>query len=313
MAGADIALRVSTTGADEARAKLALVGETGTQALTRINAASSEASGGMEAFSTAIQRTSGAAQQLDIARQMLLNIETAAQRVAAAQQKINDLTGVAARSDSVQRAREVAAYAAQITSVLKQLDSSQIDNVIAALRGLDDVAVLFAEARKNELKIIEQQNAAAQALAERQNGAGSAVSVITNMQQYVASLSTSDASAGTAEDRMLAARRQFDAVYGAAQAGDARSISGLQSAAETFRQSSREIYGGGQGYADALRLIGDRLDGVAGMGADALTQSFVTENARQNTDRIVDALADLRRENAALRRDINMLLMRPAA
>jgi hypothetical protein len=53
MAGADIALRVSTTGADEARAKLALVGETGTQALTRINAASSEASGGMEAFSTA--------------------------------------------------------------------------------------------------------------------------------------------------------------------------------------------------------------------------------------------------------------------
>jgi hypothetical protein len=204
-------------------------------------------------------------------------------------------------------------YAAQITGVLKQLDSSQIDNVIAALRGLDDVAVLFAEARKNELKIIEQQNAAAQTLAERQNGAGSALSVITNMQQYVASLSTSDASAGTAEDRMLAARRQFDAVYGAAQAGDARSISGLQSAAETFRQSSREIYGGGQGYADALRLIGDRLDGVAGMGADALTQSFVTENARQNTDRIVDALADLRRENAALRRDINMLLMRPAA
>jgi hypothetical protein len=112
---------------------------------------------------------------------------------------------------------------------------------------------------------------------------------------------------------MLAARRQFDAVYGSAQAGNARSISGLQSAAETFRQSSRDIFGGGQGYADALRLIGDRLDGVAGMGADALTQSFVTENARQNTDRIVDALADLRRENAALRRDINMLLMRPAA
>jgi len=64
----------------------------------------------MEAFSTAIQRTSGAAQQLDIARQMLLNIETAAQRVAAAQQKINDLTGVAARSDSAQRASDVAAY-----------------------------------------------------------------------------------------------------------------------------------------------------------------------------------------------------------
>ncbi|NDE99351.1 MAG: hypothetical protein EB034_13910 [Verrucomicrobia bacterium] len=63
-------------------------------------------------------------------------------------------------------------YAAQITSVLKQLDSSQIDNVIAALRGLDDVAVLFAEARKNELKIIEQQTAAAQAFASGSPGAG---------------------------------------------------------------------------------------------------------------------------------------------
>jgi hypothetical protein len=71
----------------------------------------------MEAFSTAIQRTSGAAQQLDIARQMLLNIETAAQRVATAQQKINDLTGVAVRSDSVQRARDVAAYGIGIDPV----------------------------------------------------------------------------------------------------------------------------------------------------------------------------------------------------
>ncbi len=140
----------------------------------------------------------------------------------------------------------------------------------------------------------------------QQDGAGSASGVITNLRGYVTSLATGEASSGTAMDRFTASQRQFDAVYGAARAGDANSISGLQGAAETFRTNARDIFGGGQGYADALRLITDRISGIGGLGAEALTQSFVTDNARKNTDRVVDQLA-------ALRADINMLLLRPAA
>jgi len=80
----------------------------------------------------------------------------------------------------------------------------------------------------------QAQRDAAQAAAVRQSGAGSALGVITNLQQYVASLSTSDASAGTAEDRMLAARRQFDAVYGSAQAGNAISLQAFLFATAQF-------------------------------------------------------------------------------
>lgn len=139
-----------------------------------------------------------------------------------------------------------------------------------------------------------------------QEGAGGALGVITNLRGYAASLATGEASSGTATDRLTAAQRQFDAVFGAARAGDANSISGLQGAAEAFRSNARDVFGGGQGYADALRLITDRISNIGGFGADALTQSFVAENARTNTDRVVDQLA-------ALRADINMLLLRPAA
>ncbi|MBS7810539.1 tape measure protein [Roseococcus pinisoli] len=171
---------------------------------------------------------------------------------------------------------------------------------------------------RERLAIVEQyaekaRAAEEQARAAEQSAAGSALSVVTSMRDYVRSLSTSDAAAGTVMDRYAAANDNFGEIYRLASGGDAASIAGLQGAAETYRALAREIYGGGQGYADAIQLIGDRLDGISGMGADALTQSFVRENARENTDRIVDALADLRRENASLRRDINMLMMRPAA
>lgn len=153
----------------------------------------------------------------------------------------------------------------------------------------------------------------AQTAAEREQGASSALGVITSLRSYAASLSTTNAGAGTALDRLAASQRQFDAVFGAAAAGDASSISGLQGAAESYRQAAREVYGGGQGFADALRLIEQRISSISNLGADALTQSFFAENARANTDRIVDALAALRRENALLRADLNMLMARPAA
>lgn len=180
---------------------------------------------------------------------------------------------------------------------------------------LTEIASLEQTLTNERLDI--QKRYAAQAAAEQRAqidaGASSALGVITSLRDYTTSLTTGEASAGTAMDRYGAASRQFDAIFGAAAAGDANSIAGLQGAAETYRTNAREIFGGGQGYVDALRLIGERLDGIGGMGAQQLTQSFITENARTNTDRVVDALAKLEVENARLRADINMLMMRPAA
>jgi hypothetical protein len=182
-----------------------------------------------------------------------------------------------------------------------------LDAASVASRILDLEQVLGTE----RLAIVQRY--ADQAAQARQAGAGGALGAVTSLREYAASLGATNIGANTAMDRLGASQRQFDAIFGAARAGDANSITGLRDAAETFRINAREVFGGGAGYADAVRVISDRIDAIGSLGAEQLTQSFIAENARQNTDRVVDALAELRAENAALRRDINMLMMRPAA
>jgi hypothetical protein len=190
---------------------------------------------------------------------------------------------------------------------------TRTEQVLAAER-LTIVQRYAEEAAQTERQAAaEAARAAEQAAQARQVGAGGALGAVTSLREYAASLGATNIGANTAMDRFGASQRQFDAIFGAARAGDANSITGLRDAAETFRINAREVFGGGAGYADAVRVISDRIDAIGGLGAEQLTQSFIAENARQNTDRVVDALAELRAENAALRRDINMLMMRPAA
>ena len=161
------------------------------------------------------------------------------------------------------------------------------------------------------------QKTAAEMAAARQQAAQSGLSVVTSLRSYVAGLSAGPESPGTAMDRLAAAGRQFDAIFGAAYAGDANSISGFQGAAETYRSAARDVFGGGQGYADAIAKIADRSSSIVGLGAEGITQAFIRENDRQNFDRLNDTLDggfdSLREVIEGLRRDLNQVMMRPAA
>jgi tape measure domain-containing protein len=246
------------------------------------------------------------------AAQIALGIEA---RAAAAFGNEEAAASIAARQAALSAADELRKLEAQLLGI--GVSSEEAARWVATLSEVQ------AEEARKRLEEAERARAGAsaadassrraQTAAEREQGASSALGVITSLRSYAASLSTTNAGAGTALDRLAASQRQFDAVFGAAAAGDASSISGLQGAAESYRQAAREVYGGGQGFADALRLIEQRISSISNLGADALTQSFFAENARANTDRIVDALAALRRENALLRADLNMLMARPAA
>lgn len=224
-------------------------------------------------------------------------------------QKLRDERGIAARNFGnnldIRMARAVGDnYNADLLAFDVQAEQ-QLKTARAELEALgltaEEVAAGIA---RTERTLGAERLAIVRSYAE--SAAGSALGVITSLRDYSRGLRTTDAGAGTALDRYTAAARQFDAIYGAAVAGDARSISSLQGAAETFRTNAREVFGGGQGYADALRVIGQRIDAIGLMGPEALTQSFIAENNRQNTQRVVDAIA-------ALRADVNLLLMRPAA
>lgn len=165
------------------------------------------------------------------------------------------------------------------------------------------------------------------------NGANSttaqsdATSVVVDLQKYIKSLTTSTAAPGTLLDRFTAANDDFQQTSISAKGGDAKAIRNLQSVAETYRDLASQIYGGGQGYADAITAIGAAAGSVVGMGDAALSNSFFAESLQTTTDVLKSAIdgvtsavadlnaqvASLTAENAAQRKELNALLLRPAA
>lgn len=278
-----------------------------------------------------VNRASAWANELRALEQRLASLGETSEGVASA-------VGILTQAQSAEFARNVTTWIADLDAnvrgrILRATgrtdEADRLDfeaGATAQIKGLRDaLAELGLTAEQAAGKIAETQQAidaeraalqkriADEAMVRQQAGAGNALGTVTSLRDYARSLTATNAGAGTAIDRLGASQRQFDAIFGAASAGDANSVAGLRDAAETFRLNAREVFGGGQGFADALRLIEQRITAVSDLGPDALTQSFMAENARANTDRIVDALADLKRENAALRADLNMLMMRPAA
>ena len=142
--------------------------------------------------------------------------------------------------------------------------------------------------------------ARAQALASAQQSAGA---VVVSLTEYARGLVTGQDSPLSPQRQLDEARRQFQAVAGAADAGDAGSIQKLQSYAESYKGTARAVYGSGVGYADAISQITDAIAGVAGLGQDALTQSFMAAAIRSQTDMLVSELQALRGEVNALRRE----------
>jgi hypothetical protein len=102
------------------------------------------------------------------------------------------------------------------------------------------------------------------------------------------------------------AKSQFNAVAGAAAAGDATSAGKLTGFADTFLSASRAVYGSGQNYAADFNRVLDAIQSVVTQPVDALTQSFIALQLQQQTSTIVaaqqattDAINALRREFAA--------------
>lgn len=120
---------------------------------------------------------------------------------------------------------------------------------------------------------------------------------------YASSLTTTAAGAGTAMD-------QLSAISGNSMRSSVRHRRAIPIPSRACRVRPR-VFGRRHARSTAavrampMRCAWSRSgsSAIGSLGADALTQSFMVENARANTDRIVDALAKLREENAALRRD----------
>jgi len=156
-------------------------------------------------------------------------------------------------------------------------------------------------------KITEQTKQATDQAAQAAGG------VVTSLRDYARGLRTSDASPLSAAAQYEGSSREFNAVLGAAAAGDSNSIARLSSYADTLLKTSRAMFGSGTQYAADYQRVVDAVGTVAAQSADQLTASFYAAQVAEQTTTLNGSLLDLRAEVAALRREIALNAARPAA
>lgn len=128
-------------------------------------------------------------------------------------------------------------------------------------------------------------------------------SVVTGLDTYAKGLQTSPLSPLSAQAQLSMAGRQFNAVAGAAAAGDFNSTQKLQGYADSYLNASRAVNGSGAAYVADFNKVLDALQQVATAPVDTLTASYQASLVQNQTDQLVTELQALRAEVAALRKE----------
>ena len=111
---------------------------------------------------------------------------------------------------------------------------------------------------------------------------------------YAQGLQTSNASPLSPQDQLALARSRFNAVAGAAGAGDYTSIQQLQGYADTFLNASRAVFGSGEAYVSDFQRVLEALGAVANVAPDTVIASVLQVETRTQTAELVSSLADLK-------------------
>ncbi|MFH5927554.1 hypothetical protein OH543_0023520, partial [Roseomonas sp. SXEYE001] len=206
----------------------------------------------------------------------------------------------------LQRTADYLAMAEQIRQI-----GFGAEQVAVATRAFDEMKDLQRQALIEQTEAAKAQQAAA-AAQEASAAAGTAAGGISSLTDYARGLRYGDASPLGARAQYEAAQREFQAVLGAAQAGDWNSISQLQSYSDTFLSSSRGVNGSGTGYVADFQRVTEALGSIAGMGADRLTASVLAMETRTQTQVLAAEIQALRAEVTRLREETVHQNRRPA-
>jgi hypothetical protein len=131
-----------------------------------------------------------------------------------------------------------------------------------------------------------------------------ATASVTNLQNYVAKLATSNQAPLSPQSQYKLASSQFNAVYGAAAGGDYNSLQNITNYADALLQASSAMYGTGTQYVADFNRVLNSISALASQSPDALTAAVYRAESRSSTQQLVDSLARIRSEVAALRQQI---------
>ena len=143
----------------------------------------------------------------------------------------------------------------------------------------------------------------------------SVTSLFGSIKDYALKLETGTQSALSPTAQYDLAKSQFNAVAGAASAGDAASASQLTTYADALLSTSQAVNGSGAAYASDYSKVLDALQGVSAAG-DVLTQSFMaqqTQDVVSSVQAVQTAVSGVQTEIAALRREMQQLTRAQAA
>ena len=172
------------------------------------------------------------------------------------------------------------------------VDQVHYEERLAIQRKYADAAAQQAE---------QAASAAAQQMEQaRQNVKG----VLSGLADYARDLGTSDKSPLSAADQLDLARNQFNAVAGAAGAGDYNSITKVQGYADSFLGASRNVNGSTAGYVSDFQRVTDVLESIGNVSIDTLTASAQQAIMQNVADQVTDELVLLRQEVSALRAEM---------
>lgn len=127
--------------------------------------------------------------------------------------------------------------------------------------------------------------------------------LLGSLKDYASSLQVGSDSPLSAMSQYNLAKSQFQAVQGAAAAGDFASASKLQSYSQSFLTASRAVNGSGAGYAGDFQSVLTALQGVADANTDTLTNSAMVAATQTQTAQLSTKFDELKAELVALRRE----------
>lgn len=263
---------------------------------------------------------------------------TEAQKLGYAEQDLTDARDKAVAAAEAQVNAQVAGYQnsiqASYLAAHAQVTGNQADAQTASLFAFDNITAtqdrqqvkdeyqaIFGDAYATTAQYVQASTALEQSLSEQRlaiqtqfNGQAeqAAGASITSLTNYIQKLQGSDVSPLSPLAQYSQARSQFNAVSGAARAGDYNSIGNLPTYADALLSASRNVNGSGTGYVNDYNSVLSSVSSVAALGADALTQSFMAAQMQGQTVAIVTAIQSLQTEVSGLQTALSQAAMQPA-
>jgi Tape measure protein len=219
------------------------------------------------------------------------------------------------------RARTLRLQGQNLEAQLLEFDTNTMnERVRAAQAGMVDLVELERVQAGERLKVIEDfnQQAAAQAAqaaaqAKQQadqlrNQADDLIAGAANsLTSFIQSIRYGNLSGLTPDQQYDLSRQQFQAVSGAALAGNINSINQFGQYGTAFLEQARTRFGAGAEYAEAYRWvtqIAEQLGTVVGGDAARENAMMIVSAQDRNGQAMVQAIQALQEEVAALRRQV---------